>query len=260
MKVVAVVSAKGGVGKTTISANLSAALHRKLQKVLALDMDPQNSLGLHFGMTPAHQDGLSRNDLYGGKWSNSVLTSAQSCNFLPFGRFNEEDRESFEQSLRNNPNLLADSLNGIALPENSFVVIDTPTGPSVYLKQALSVANAVVVVLHPTPAACATLPMIIGLIDKYCANRKDFTDYLFVINHVNRENRLGNDVVEAMRAMLGSKKVVIVHQDQSIPEALACNQDLINYEPNCRGTDDLISCADLLQVLLQDKIRGKSLE
>jgi hypothetical protein len=72
-------------------------------------------------------------------------------------------------------------------------------------------------------------------------------------NQTNNLLPFGRLVVDAMSAMTGNKKIAMVHQDQSIPEALACNQDLINYEPNCRGTDDLMSCADLLQVVFQDK-------
>lgn len=70
------------------------------------------------------------------------------------------------------------------------------------------------------------------------------------ISNILLFSRLDNNT---MRAMLGNIKVAIEQQDQSIPETLACNQDLIKCEPNYRGADDLISCASLLQVLLQDK-------
>jgi chromosome partitioning protein len=45
----AVCSSKGGVGKTTIAANLAAALARS-GRVLAVDVDPQDSLGRAFGV------------------------------------------------------------------------------------------------------------------------------------------------------------------------------------------------------------------
>ena len=53
MNVIAIVSAKGGVGKTTLTANLATALDRLgVATLLLADLDPQNALGLHFGVDP----------------------------------------------------------------------------------------------------------------------------------------------------------------------------------------------------------------
>ena len=46
MKVITVVSAKGGVGKTTLAANLASVLAARGRRVIALDLDPQNALRL----------------------------------------------------------------------------------------------------------------------------------------------------------------------------------------------------------------------
>lgn len=51
----AVCSSKGGVGKTTTAANLAAALARRA-RVLAVDVDPQDSLGRAFGVVAKRGD------------------------------------------------------------------------------------------------------------------------------------------------------------------------------------------------------------
>ena len=51
----AVCSSKGGVGKTTIAANVAAALTRR-GRVLAVDVDPQDSLGRAFGVVAKGPD------------------------------------------------------------------------------------------------------------------------------------------------------------------------------------------------------------
>lgn len=52
-RVIAIASQKGGVGKTTCTINLAAALSEAGRKVLALDLDPQAHLTLGLGIDPA---------------------------------------------------------------------------------------------------------------------------------------------------------------------------------------------------------------
>jgi chromosome partitioning protein len=48
--IVALLNQKGGVGKTTSTVNLGAALARFGRRVLLVDLDPQSNLSLHFGV------------------------------------------------------------------------------------------------------------------------------------------------------------------------------------------------------------------
>jgi len=52
MQKIAVINQKGGVGKTTTTANLGAALTLKGKRVLLVDLDPQANLTLHVDRRP----------------------------------------------------------------------------------------------------------------------------------------------------------------------------------------------------------------
>ena len=52
MRSIAVMNQKGGVGKTTTTVNVAAALAREGAKVCLIDIDPQAHATLHFGIDP----------------------------------------------------------------------------------------------------------------------------------------------------------------------------------------------------------------
>ena len=56
MKIISVINYKGGVGKTTITANIGAELAYRGAKVLMIDLDPQASLTICAGLNPANPD------------------------------------------------------------------------------------------------------------------------------------------------------------------------------------------------------------
>ena len=53
-KTIAIISWKGGVGKTTSAVNISSYIQQQGKRVCAVDLDPQHSMSNHFGVYPGH--------------------------------------------------------------------------------------------------------------------------------------------------------------------------------------------------------------
>ena len=101
MPLICVCSPKGGVGKTTLTANLAYALARSGSKVLALDFDVQNALRLHFGVPLSDGRGFVAKAAESSDWSQHVLTAGGNIFVLPYGEATEEQRQHFEERLTN---------------------------------------------------------------------------------------------------------------------------------------------------------------
>ena len=244
MNIVAIVSAKGGVGKTTLCANLAVALRLSGREIVVVDLDPQNALHYHLGLDLARSPGSARVSLQGGSLADACIVGQQGVLLVPYGAVQESERQHFEQVLDSRPHWVEESLSQLGLSADAIVLLDTPPGPSVYLRQALVAADLVLVAMLADAASYATLPLMENLIETYCRGRPGFLDHAYIINQANQARQLSRDVAQVMRLHMGHRIAGVVHQDQAVGEALACGQSVLEYDPQCQGAADIVSTAD----------------
>lgn len=243
MSVIGVVSMKGGVGKTSTTANLASAIAAKLGpgRVSVVDLDPQNALHWHFGLHEVQNKGICEQSLLEGDWHVATFQSEFNVACLPYGNVSEVDREDFETLLAQYPDWIGQQLDRTALGQDAVVLIDTPPGPSVYLKQVFACADLILVVLLADAGSYATIPAMETWQHEMAALR---VGVYYVLNQVDRSNTLNRDTATFLRQQLSSRICPVdIHCDEAVGEALAFGQPVLVYEPHAQASLDLARMA-----------------
>lgn len=232
MIVIAIVSAKGGVGKTTISANLGAGIAQRRRPVLIVDLDPQNAMQWHLG-------GLDQNESKGisaltgnrTRLAGVTYSSPYGVNFVPYGQCGEVQRMRFEQTLEQQDGWLRKKLEAANLPADTIVLLDTPPGPSAYLKQAIDAADFLLVVMLADAASYSTFPEMEELIATYGQRQHQQIESAYIINQ-GSQRQLAQDVLALFSERLGKRMIpFVVPESSRVEEALACERPVLMYEP-----------------------------
>ncbi len=243
MQVIAFISGKGGVGKSTLAANIAVALSQRQKKVLLIDLDPQNSQRLHLGLGPDEMAGLVRE----GITPSSIFESPFGISFIPFGRVSETELEDFESQLKHDSNWVADGVESLHENNFDFVILDTPPGPGVFLKQALQAAQRALIVLLADAASLATVAQIESLVQQYTAGLSDFRGFHFLLNQMPVSSTLAHHVRSALFANHPGQVVpVTIHKDPHVAHALAFERPVLHYEPGSSASLDIQYVTDWL--------------
>lgn len=243
-KVVALVSINGGVGRSTLATAVSSGLQRQGESVVALELDPQNALHHHFGVSPA-LPGIGRTSLEHGQWGQLQQLSFAGCQVITFGEVDIPQQESLERWLKHEPRWLAQHLASLDLSARHTVIIDTPAGNNVYFHQALSVADVVLVIVQADAACLGTLDHLDALLAPYLEGEHSPRVHV-VINQVDERSDFSLDMVEAFTQRLG-KEALQVHRDMGINEALAFGVDPLESVEKGLAGDDINDLCRLLK-------------
>ena len=157
MPLICVCSPKGGVGKTTLAANLAYSLARTGSKVLALDFDVQNALRLHFGVPLNDERGYVAKALELHDWSQCVLSAGSNIFVLPYGEVSEAQRQAFDEQLTHNDHFLQRGLSALLNYPGLITIADMPPGPSPALKALTGLADLHLIPLLADTASMSTL-------------------------------------------------------------------------------------------------------
>ena len=166
-RIIAMVNQKGGVGKTTSTINLGAALAESGRKVLLVDFDPQGALSAGFGTNPHELDITVYNVLMDRKVDirDAIIhTDVENIDILPANI----DLSAAEVQLVNEvarEQVLASALRKV---EDDYDVVLIACQPSLGLLtvNALTAAHGVIIPLICEFFALRAVALLVETIDK----------------------------------------------------------------------------------------------
>lgn len=256
MPIIAMSSPKGGVGKTTLSAHVAAILASRGHRVLAIDLDPQNALRLHFGLSIKNEAGfmaeVARNQ--GSGWSRMLEQTPSGVRLLAHGAMDPFQVLSFTQKLLARPAMLADPVKEMASDPGLVVVVDCPPGPNAALSAIFPMVDLIVVVLLSDAGSAAVLPQVASgrFIGRGTMAAKAAARVGVVMNQVDLDQPLSAAVLDAAERSLGPQLLGAVCYDHALAEALANKRLLLDGQEGAGEDLQLLASAIAGRVPLQE--------
>ncbi|MEE9323501.1 MAG: cell division ATPase MinD [Candidatus Aenigmarchaeota archaeon] len=227
-RIIAISSGKGGVGKTTLVANLSAALAQSGKSVVALDANLTTSnLAIHLGM---HLYPKTLHDVFERKAGirDVVYTHKTGFKVIPadisFRKLRDVKSHEYINVLYK------------LLEENDFILIDSPAGLGRDSLATIEAADELLTITNPE------LPAITDALKLTLIANKYSTHNLGVV--VNRIKRESHEVpIDHIEKMLSLPVIGKIPEDREVRKAIALKEPVVSYNPKSPAAQHMKSVA-----------------
>ncbi len=251
-KTITIANQKGGVGKTTTTVNLAAALAATKRRVLLVDMDPQGNATMGSGVDKNDLE-LSICDVLLGEASAArVLINSDQTGYdvLPANA----DLTAAEVQLMNKIgrekqlSLALDSLRD----NYDYILIDCPPALNMLTVNALVAADGVVIPMQCEYFALEGLSSLLDTIEQIRISvNPDIKLEGLLRTMYDPRNNLSNDVSSELVEHFGDQVYrTVIPRNVALAEAPSFGQSILKYNRNSRGSMAYLALAG--EVLRRD--------
>lgn len=239
-RIIAVANQKGGVGKTTTTINLSAALGERGKKVLVLDFDPQANATSGLGLEKTEGQSLYPVLLGDARVEDLIKpTGVKRLDLVPAevnlagAEVDVPRMERYLQRLREAIRPLADT------DRYDFIFVDCPPSLGILTMNALTAADAILLPIQCEYYALEGLSVMIRLIDQIRgsgANPKLEIEGIVMTMYDQRTNLSQQVVQQVVQHFSEHAFETLIPRSVRVSEAPSYGQPVLSYDRNCTGT------------------------
>lgn len=248
-KIIAVANQKGGVGKTTTTINLGAALAEKGRKVLVIDLDPQGNSSTGLGIDPEQRDYTTYDLLIEDVPLGELILSTETPGVFLIPA--TVDLSSADIELVANEKrsfLLHDALRQVGMDrfDFDFILVDCPPSLNLLTVNAMVAAHSVLVPLQSEFFALEGLSQLMLTIRevRQTANPNLRIEGV-VLTMYDARNNLSRQVEEDARENLGDLVfATVIPRNVRVSEAPSFSQPVLAYDTLSKGAAAYRSLAD----------------
>lgn len=236
-KVIAIVNHKGGVGKTTTTANLGAALARSGAHVLCIDIDSQQNLTS--SLMNEEDVSLSISDSLSNGAALPIVEVSERLHLCP----SDLNLAGVEIDLINRQRDVLKTMLAPVLPKYDYIFIDCPPSLGALTVNALIAADEIYLPLTGEALPLRGIVSLENIVLKAQRINPALSISGVIIQRYNNR-RINNAVLDAIRAKYGDRLFnTKVRECIALAEAPAAHCSIFDYDPDSNGAADYTALA-----------------
>lgn len=238
-KVIAISNQKGGVGKTTTTINLSAALAEAGQTVLIVDFDPQANATSGFGIDEETDNKTIVDAIFNGLDPKECILQDVIPNVdLICGDIALSSLEAEFEGKADKEKLLKNIIDKVK-DDYDLVIIDCPPSVGVININAIVASDSVLIPVQCEYFSLEGLKQVLEVIDLLRQNMRTglkIEGILFTM--YDGRTKLSQDVVREISENLNERIFkTLIPRNVRLAEAPSNGLTILQYEPNSPGAD-----------------------